>query len=256
MHAAMTADALRAGKAVYVEKPLAIDLQGLEQVRRAVAETGNERLQVGFNRRFAPLLGTVADAFHDVSATLVMHYRVHAGQSERNSWYLDPAEGSRFVGEAGHFFDTMTWLARSRPLTVFARSLRPPNALPDDLENVAAVVTYENGSIGNLLYLTQGGTKLPKEHLEVFGGGIAAQMHNFESVALYEGNRRRAVRGHGVRKGQREELAAFVSAVRGGQAMPIPVDDLIDTTLLTLAAAESLRSGTVQSLTDYWQRIA
>lgn len=251
-HARMTAEALRAGKAVFVEKPLAIDLAGVELVRRTVVETGNDRLLVGFNRRFSPLVQQMAKAFEGVKAPLVLNYRVHAGQMESNSWYLDPAEGSRFAGEAGHFLDVFSFLVRSRPVSVVAKSLRPEQVTRDDLENVAVIVTYEDGSVGNLLYLTQGGTKVPKEFLEVFGGGSTVQLHNFEYLNIFAGNGQHKVKASGINKGQKEEMHAFVSAIKSGGEMPISLDSLIDTTLVTLATAESIKTGQPVQLADYW----
>lgn len=241
-HSALVAESLRAGKATYVEKPLALGLDELAEVARAVDESGNDRLMVGFNRRFAPMALRFARLFGSRRRPVVAHYRVHAGQLEPGSWYLNPTEGSRFVGEGGHFIDLLCYLVESRPIAVKAVALRPAATTPDDLENLVVVLRHENGSLGNLLYLTQGGAKLPKEYLEMSGGGVTAQMHNFESLVCYErtARRRSAMR---IDKGQRQTLEAFLLAVRQGSAMPIPYESLMDTTLATLAVGESLRTG-------------
>lgn len=238
-HAAMTSEALRAGKTVFVEKPLAIDEDGLAQVITAVEETGNDRLMVGFNRRFAPIIVKTAKTFQG-RGPLVMTYRVHAGQLDTGAWMTNPSEGSRFVGEAGHFFDTFAFLTGSRPVSVSAVALNPGAVCQDDRENVAVLVNYADGSVGNLLYLTQGSPKVPKEFLEVFGGGHTARMDNFESLTLFQGTQRARSRFSG--KGQKEEMAAFVAACQTGSPMPISFDCLVETTRVTLAAAESLRT--------------
>jgi predicted dehydrogenase len=188
--------------------------------------------------------------FNGFQAPLMMHYRVHAGQLEAGSWYLDPGQGSRFIGEAGHFFDIFAFLTGSHPVSVVATTLRPDHVTQDDLDNVAVMVRYADGSVGNLLYLTQGGMKVPKEFLEVFGGGKTVQVHNFETLTIFEGNRQRRIKRRGIHKGHQEELQAFVAAVRSGSAMPIAVQSLLDTTLVTLAAAESLRTGQPVQLAD------
>ncbi|MDJ0636144.1 MAG: bi-domain-containing oxidoreductase [Xenococcaceae cyanobacterium MO_188.B29] len=251
-HAQITADALSAGKAVFVEKPLAIDSAGAELVRQAIVRSKNERLQVGFNRRFSPLVAQISQIFPANNTPLVMNYRVHAGQMESNSWYLDRCQGSRFVGEAGHFFDVFSFLTQSRPVSVVARSLRPQPLKPDDLDNVAVIVTYENGSIGNLLYLTQGAQKVPKESLEVFGDGCTVQLHNFESLTIFKDTQQRKIKTRGIDKGQKEEMNAFVSAVKSGLAMSISIDSLMDTTLATLATEESLKTAQPVYLADYY----
>ena len=241
-HARIVCEALRAGKAVFVEKPLALSIEQLEEVERTIAECGNDRLMVGFNRRFSPMVRAIEGRTHRLATPLVLHYRVHAGQLEPGSWYLDSSEGSRFVGEAGHFFDVMSYLAGSRPIRVFAMTLLPRIQIADDHENIAATVQYENGSVGNLLYLTQGGAKVPKELLEVFGGGTTARLENFEELWFFDSRHRN--RAHLPRgKGQAEELSAFLDAVRSGGAMPIPLESLFDTTASTLAALESIHRG-------------
>lgn len=249
-HAPMVSEALRHGKTVYVEKPLAIDFEGLALVRDAVNESGNDRLMVGFNRRFSPMVRAMADRLHGKGMPLVAHYRVHAGRIEPGSWYLDDQEGTRFVGEAGHFFDVLTYLMASRPVAVSATALRPPQPTADDLNNLTVTVRYENGGVAGLSYLTQGGSKVPKEFLEVFGGGMTLQLHNFESLLGFDHQKRRSTRTLRVDKGQQRQLAEFVSAARKGGPMPIPLSTLIDTTMITLAALESVRQGREVELRD------
>ena len=250
-HAWIVSEALRHGKTTYVEKPLAISLDDVRLIRSAILESGNDRLMVGFNRRFSPMLREIGKRFRGAHVPIVAHYRVHAGQLDQGSWYLDPAEGSRFVGEAGHFFDTLAFLAESRPVAVTATVLRPQSRTVDDLENIAAIVRYENGSMCNLLYVTQGGSKVPKEFVEIFGGGMTAQLHNFESLLLFHGAGHERISPMRVDKGQRGELEAFVGAARTGTPMPIPIDGLFDTTLTTLAVMESVRVGEEVVLSNY-----
>ncbi len=252
-HAHLVAEALRNGKATYVEKPLALDTEDLELVRQTVVETGNERLMVGFNRRFSPLIRELGQRYNKVHVPLILHYRVHAGQLDHGSWYLDQAEGSRFVGEAGHFFDVLSFLANSRPVSVTATSLRPEKLTKDDLDNIVATVRYENGSVGNMLYLTQGASSVPKEYIEIFGGATTAQLNNFESLVIFEGDRKKAIKKMRVDKGQKDELEAFIQAVRAGAPMPISIDSLFDTTLATLAVPKSLHTGETVALSDYIQ---
>ena len=183
---------------------------------------------------------------------LVIHYRVQAGQLDAGSWYLNPDEGSRFSGEAGHFIDVLGFLTRSRPSTVYAAALRPNQGLPDDRDNLSVTITYENGSVGTLQYLTQGGNKLPKEWIEVHGAASTAQLQNFEQVVTFSATQQQKFRGSGIDKGQKAEMAAFVRAVRTASPMPISLDELLDTTLVTLAAEESLKTGRVVSLASLW----
>ncbi|MBU0677417.1 MAG: bi-domain-containing oxidoreductase [Verrucomicrobia bacterium] len=250
-HASMTAEALRAGKAVFVEKPLAIDFAGAERIRKTIVDTGNDRLQVGFNRRFAPLVMKMKEELGLVKTPLVMTYRVHAGQMDSGSWYLDSAEGSRFLGEAGHFLDVLAYLTDARPISVFASFQQPGKISADDRENMVVTVDYDDGSVGSLLYLTQGATKVPKEYIEVFGGGRTLQLDNFEKLTVYSGTSK-TIHKSGLDKGQKGEMAAFVKAVRTGGPMPAVVDCLLDTTLATLAADKSAAERRIVHLSEFW----
>jgi predicted dehydrogenase/threonine dehydrogenase-like Zn-dependent dehydrogenase len=252
-HAALAAAALSAGKTVYVEKPLAVDLAGLENVRNAMATSGNDRLFVGFNRRFSPALRCIADFYHGRGYPLVAHYRVHAGQLEKDSWYTDPHEGSRFTGEGGHFIDAISFLIGCRPIAVTANSVRSAAVTADDRSNIAVTIVYEDGSLGNILYLTQGSSLIDKERLEVFGGGRSAVMDNFTRVQLMSGAKT-TNKTFSMDKGQAGALDAVVSAIIAGAAMPIAADALIDTTLATLAVQEGLSAGRTIQLAEYWEK--
>jgi len=252
-HAAMVSEALRHKKEVYVEKPLAIDLSGLEQVRRAVVESGNHRLMVGFNRRFSPAVQKISEIISNQDGPKVINYRVHAGQLDAGAWYLDRlAQGSRFVGEAGHFIDVFSFLIGARPVSVVAKSLRSRNVTDDELDNVSVVIDYEDGSVCNLQYLSQGGCKVPKEYMELYAGGRTIQLHNFEYLMLFEGNNEEKIKLPGLDKGQKQEMLALVQSISKNENMPIPIESLFDTTLVTLAAEESIRSNRVVELSEYF----
>ena len=250
-HARLVCEALSAGKATFVEKPLALSVEDLQTIGRTIAKCGNARLMVGFNRRFSPMVRAVAERFHKAECPLVVHYRVHAGQLDAGSWYLDTSEGSRFLGESGHFLDVMAYLTRSRPARVSASVLRPSGTVQDDLENLVVSIQYANGSVGNLMYLTQGGAKVPKESMEVFGGGLTAQLENFETLEFFDRSKVDKVRA-GRDKGQAAQLASFIEAVRTGSPMPISLETLFDTTLTTLASLYSVQTQSVIAMEDFF----
>ena len=188
-HADLVCEALHAGKAVFVEKPLALSHNELQKVQTAINETGNKRLLVGFNRRFSPALIKTKELLKNIKTPLVINYRVHAGQLDETSWYMDPENGSRFVGEAGHFFDVFSYLIGSRPTSVIARNIQTDRLSTDNIENIATIIQYSDGSIANLLYLTQGGSQTPKEYLEIYGAGktckwIILRLFTFMKVLL------------------------------------------------------------------------
>lgn len=235
-HADLVIAALRAGKAVFVEKPLALDRPSLERVILAARETGNDRLMVGFNRRFSPLLQEMRAAWGDAAGPQMLQYRVVAGPLERTSWYRQiEKEGSRFVGEGGHFIDTLSWWLKADPVRVVGLSTRT------DSDNLAATIAFTDGSVATLSYITGGDPRVPKETLEVSASSGFASFENFSRFELWRGAKSKSRRGS-LDKGQRAMLDAFVAAVANATAMPIKFDSLIATTTATLAVQQSARS--------------
>ncbi len=237
-HADLVCRALRAGKAVFVEKPLALTREELDRIVEVIADTGNDRLMVGFNRRFAPLLTQMKSQFGPASSSAVTRYLVSAGPLAADSWYRNDAlEGSRFTGEGGHFIDTLSWWAGSLPEEVYA----VPGA---DKGDVQATVRFQNGSNGVITYVTAGSLRFPKETFDAAAGGRSARLDNFRKAAVWAGRRRSVTRAHGSQdKGQRAELAQFVAASLARAPMPIPLESLVATTRATIAVQESLLSG-------------
>jgi predicted dehydrogenase/threonine dehydrogenase-like Zn-dependent dehydrogenase len=234
-HAALVCAALRAEKAVFVEKPLAISAEQLRDVEQTIAETGNDRIMVGFNRRFAPLLREMKRLWGPPRPPHVLQCRINAGPLDPASWYADTQEhGSRFVGEGGHFIDTASWWFEADPVDVSARVIGP------DPDNLCATLTYPGGSIATIAYLTAGDANYPKEFIEVFGQGKAARLDNFRKAEVWYGGRRQQRRRLSIDKGQRDELDAFVRAVKTGGEMPIAVSSLLATTTATLEVAGAL----------------
>jgi predicted dehydrogenase/threonine dehydrogenase-like Zn-dependent dehydrogenase len=237
-HAQLVCRALETGKAVFVEKPLALTRDEVDRVAETVARTGNDRLMVGFNRRFSPLLMQMKNAFGNGATRSAMRYLVNAGPLAADSWYLnEDAEGSRFTGEGGHFIDTLSWWAESPPAEVYA--IGGPEG-----SDVQAMVRFATGVGGTISYLTGGNVRYPKEAMEAKGGGRSARLDNFRSATVWAGSRKITKRARGGQdKGQRAEMDRFVEAVRTGMPMPIAVDSLLATTRATIAVGESLLSG-------------
>jgi predicted dehydrogenase len=237
-HAKLVCRALETGKAVFVEKPLALTRAETDQIAETIERTGNDRLMVGFNRRFAPLLTGMRRDFGSAAATASTRYLVNAGPLAKDSWYLnEEAEGTRFLGEGGHFIDTLTWWADSAADEVYAVS-------GPERSDVQATFRFANGATGTIAYLTGGSTRFPKETIDATGGGRSARLDNFGSAAVWTGRGKSAAKARGGQdKGQQAEMKAFVEAVRTGGPMPISVDSLLATTRATIAVGESLLSG-------------
>ncbi|MFV2121288.1 Gfo/Idh/MocA family oxidoreductase, partial [Streptomyces sp. Act-28] len=238
-HAELTRRALLAGKAVFVEKPLALTEDELAGVLAAVEESGNDRLQVGFNRRFAPLLREAKERFGARTGPASLRYLVNAGRLQHGSWYLQQGtEGSRFAGEGGHFIDTASWLLEADPVSVYAVAA-PGN------EDLQVVLGYPDGSTATISYVTTGPAGFPKETLDLVADGRALRLDDFVRASVH--GRERWVSSRLLPKardkGQSAELAAFVRAVRTGGPMPVPLESLVATTSATLAVRSGLAGG-------------
>jgi len=237
-HAKLVCRALETGKAVYVEKPLALTREETDEIAATIEKTGNDRLMVGFNRRFAPLLTAMRKGFGAAASASSTRYLVNAGPLAADSWYLnEAAEGSRFAGEGGHFIDTLSWWADSLVEEVYA--VRGP-----EKGDVQATFRFANGASGTIAYLTGGNARFPKETLDAIGGGGSARLDNFKTAEVWtaKGTSTTKARG-GQDKGQQSEMAQFVEAVAAGGPMPISADSLLATTRATIAVGESLLSG-------------
>jgi predicted dehydrogenase/threonine dehydrogenase-like Zn-dependent dehydrogenase len=237
-HADLVCRGLETGKTIFVEKPLALTREELDRIVKTIESTGNDRLMVGFNRRFAPLLVQMKSQFGSASANSVTRYLVNAGPLAADSWYNNDAlEGSRFTGEGGHFIDTLSWWAGSLPTEVYA-----VKGLEKD--DVLLTLRFENGSSGVISYLTDGNSRFPKETMDATGGGRSARLDNFRKATVWTGRQQNATRPRGGQdKGQHAELAQFVEMALKGTAMPIGVESLVATTMATIAVGESLLSG-------------
>ncbi|MFF7312162.1 Gfo/Idh/MocA family oxidoreductase [Streptomyces sp. NPDC008137] len=237
-HAELTRRALLAGKAVFVEKPLALTEDELASVLAAVEESGNDRLQVGFNRRFAPLLQEAKARFGARTGPASLRYLVNAGRLQQGSWYLrQGTEGSRFEGEGGHFIDTASWLLGADPVSVYA-------VATSGNDDPQVVLRYPDGSTATISYVTTGAPGFPKETLDLVADGKVLRLDDFVRASVH--GRKKWVSSRLPRardKGQNAELAAFVKAVRTGGPMPVPLESLVATTSATLAVRAGLAGG-------------
>ncbi|MFD4567545.1 bi-domain-containing oxidoreductase [Streptomyces sp. NPDC058251] len=242
-HAELTRKALLAGKTVFVEKPLALTEDELAGVLAAVEESGNDRLQVGFNRRFAPLLQEARKRFGARTGPASLRYLVNAGRLQHGSWYLQQGtEGSRFAGEGGHFIDTASWLLEADPVSVYA-------VAASGNEDLQVVLRYPDGSTATISYVTTGAAGFPKETLDLIADGKVLRLDDFVRASVFaEGGvgRKKWVSSRLPKardKGQSAELAAFIKAVRTGTPMPVPLESLVATTSATLAVQAGLAGG-------------
>lgn len=246
LHQEQALAALRAGKHVLVEKPLAVTGVQLGAFEEGLRELGPARplWMVGFNRRFADATRAVVEHFADFAGPLTLMYRFNAGPLDADHWLHDAETGGgRIIGEACHAFDLAAFLLRGRIVRVFAEAPAPAGRQPGGDDQAMAVLRFDNGSTASINYLSGGNKSFPKERIEVFGGGRVAVIDDFASVVLSADGRTRQ-RSLGKReKGHQQELSAFVRAVQAGGDAPIPEPCLLNVSRAVLAAVESLQTG-------------
>ena len=240
--------ALEAGKAVFVEKPLAVDFEQLDSLA-SILRKHNVPLMVGFNRRFSAPFISLKKFFAGRSDAMVMNYRVNAGFVPKSHWLHEEKEGGRIIGEVCHFIDCMMFLTESRPVSVFAQAVSSVSTAVQNPDNSLITVKFSDGSIGTVAYLANGDGSLPKEYLEVFCERKSAVMNNFTTLELYKGSRQ--VMKFNGKKGISEEVKLFVDALKNGSQMPISPSSLFDATAATFAAVESLKTGVPIELSSY-----
>ena len=243
-HARQVAAALRLGKHVFCEKPLAIDAAGLSEIESALTQSENApRLMVGFNRRFAPFAIRLKDFLSTRAEPVMAFYRVNAGYLPLTHWLHDPqVGGGRIIGEGCHFVDFLTFLVGTPPVSVSVEGL--PDGARYREDNVTLRLRFADGSLGTILYLANGDKSFPKERVEVFCGGRAAALDDFRTLELVRDGRRQVFQSRLRQdKGHRAGWEAFLCSLQPGSMAPIPLADLFAVTRTTFVAIDSLRTG-------------
>ena len=245
LHAPMVVEALEAGKSVFVEKPLCLSPEELDEIvaiyEQASSGDRGPILMVGFNRRFSPLAAGVRELIGQRRAPLAMTYTCNAGSLPVNHWLRDRAAGGgRLLGEACHFIDFAYFLTAS-PIVRMATLAQEGSEVARD--TFAILASFEDGSLATINYFSTGSRRFPKEQITLFSEGRVLTIDNFRKVTGY------GLRGRGIRRlwtqdrGHRGSFTAFVDALRNGAPSPIAFADLVHVTRATFAAERALEEG-------------
>ena len=249
-HGRLVVKALEADKHVFVEKPLCLteeELDAIHAVYRDKAAKGL-RLMVGFNRRFSPHAEKAREFFAHRENPLVMWYRINAGKLPAEHWIQDPSVGGgRLIGEACHFVDYMQSVCGARPNSVFARRIgRQSSGITDD--QCIVTLTFEDGSIGSIIYTAGGNSGLAKERFEAHADGKSLTMDDFEETHLYSGSHREVFKTSKRDKGFKTEIAHFVQTVEQGIPCVMSFGEIAAVTRACLLAVRSLQSGSAHDI--------
>ncbi len=238
LHARFVCEALKAGKHIFVEKPLAMNAEELEKIAESASQAPEQLVMVGFNRRFSPHTARAKELLDNRSEPLCMTMTVNAGHIPPDHWIQDPDRGGgRIIGEGCHFIDLLSHLAGSPVATVSASMVGGNMTVCSD--KMSILLRFADGSIGVVNYFANGSKSYPKERLEIFSDGRILTMENF-----------RITRGHGFKgfkkfrtmrqdKGHSSEVEAFVDLVADGGEPLITFDQLTNVTKASFAAVES-----------------
>ena len=241
-HAEQALRSLRAGKHVFVEKPMALTEAECKDLCAAVAESGRA-LTVGFNRRYAPDYRRLKDVVARRSGPAVINCRVNSPGIAGAYWMADPAIGGALLGEACHFVDLMYWLLEAEPVRVAAFSLPLDRHHPVGQTNLAATYHFADGSIGTLTYCTVGSRTSGGERVEVFAEGIGAMSEDFKRVTVSTATRRSNRRWFAA-KGYGDQMEAFCAALAQGAHPAVTVRDGARATLGCLRMLDAARGQT------------
>ncbi len=237
-HASKVIKAIENKKHCFVEKPLCIYEEELENIKNKY--NGETVIQVGFNRRFSPLVSKIKKALGENSMSI--NYRINAGIIPKDVWIQDrEIGGGRIIGEICHFIDTCSFLINSEVESVFATAINKNDKSIPDEDNVSIILNYINGSTANITYFAYGDTSMPKEYLEVFSNGISVSMNDFRELTIYKNGKSKKEKSSNQDKGFVNEFKAFSDAINSGENA-IEFASIYNTTKTTFKILESLRT--------------
>jgi predicted dehydrogenase len=245
LHARFVREVLEAGKHVFVEKPLAINENQLQEILSIypsplTSHPSRIHLMVGFNRRFSPHTVKMRELLASRTEPLTMSMTINAGAIPPEHWTQDPERGGgRIIGEGCHFIDLLAFLANSRVASVSAMMIGGSGPVWDD--KMSILLGFADGSVGTVHYFANGSKSYPKETLEIFGDGRVIRMENFRVTTGYGFKGFRTFRTWRQDKGHRAEIAAFIKAVGENAPSLIPFDEIVNVTRASFAAVESAK---------------
>jgi predicted dehydrogenase/threonine dehydrogenase-like Zn-dependent dehydrogenase len=235
LHAQLALGALRRGKHVLVEKPLALTVEELAAIEAFYQETPDGPiLLTGFNRRFSPFGTRLGELVRDRTNPMILDYRMNAGYIPLDDWVHGPEGGGRNRGEACHIYDLFTFLTGSPVVDVHATAIRPRTGHYAADDNFTATARFGDGSVATLTYTALGSRDHPKERLDVYVDGTVLSLEDFRRLTV-AGRRTAAMKTSAPAKGQKEELAALAQAIRAGGPWPIPLWQQVQATEIAFA---------------------
>jgi predicted dehydrogenase/threonine dehydrogenase-like Zn-dependent dehydrogenase len=236
LHAPLAMEAAQAGKAVFVEKPMAMNPAELDALVAVLEET-QVPFMVGFNRRFSPAARRAKEIVEGHQSPLMILYRVNAGYLPPDHWTQTEEGGGRIIGEACHMFDLFQYfVSPARVAEVTSTATVPKTEHISATDNVVTMVRYDDGSVGTLLYTALGATSLSKEYVELYADGKVLVIDDYSSLQVYGASEK----GWSAKiqdKGHLQELQAFAKHMQGESEQPVELESQIEVTRVSLLVA-------------------
>jgi len=244
LHASLTIKALKAGKHVFVEKPLALTIHELKKIVEIWRQT-NKIIMVGYNRRYAPMTQKIIETLSSRKQPLVALYRVNAEQIPSDHWIYDLKEGGgRLISEACHFIDYIQYIAQSPITRIFTQLIGQSNQ-HDITDNFIVNLILQDGSIGTVIYTCLGDKTLPKEYFEVHTENSTIILHNYRELKIIKDGKKNIMKTFLIQdKGHRNELKHFIESVMREGNLEKEFELAVISTLATLKAKEALNRKT------------
>lgn len=237
-HAEFVKKSIESNKHVFVEKPLCLTYEELEELKKL--DYRNSILMVGFNRRFSPHILKMKELLNTTIQPKTMVMMVNAGHIPSDHWTQDlQVGGGRILGEACHFIDLLRHIVDSKIMSVHAVKMSSPSENVTE-DKATITLTFEDGSIGTIHYFANGHNSFPKERLEVFVGGKILELDNFITLKGYGWSNFRKMRSS-QDKGHANGVNAFINGIKEGY-YPIPLEEIFEVTEVTLDAVAKLRN--------------
>ena len=240
MHARQVIESLEAGKHVFVEKPLAINLAELNQIMAAYQEQ-TKSLTVGFNRRFSPHADAIKKALGNDPGPMNIVATMNAGFIPESVWIHDmQVGGGRIIGEACHLIDLISFFAASRVKEVCMTAMGQQPGVATD--NATLLLKYDNGTNATVHYFANGSKAYAKERVEIYSQNRTLILNNFIETTAFgvKGFKRLKTR---LDKGHKEQFNRFVQHLQSGGEALIPFESILNTSEAAIAAVESLKEG-------------
>ncbi len=243
LHAEQAKKALESGKHVFVEKPLALTLEQVDDLESTYSGLGlKTSLMVGYNRRFSPHVQKIKQLLAGKGVPKTFIFTMNAGEIPADHWTQDPQlGGGRIIGEACHYIDLMRYLADSKILSFHAAKMGDVDGLQVSEDKAIITLAFEDGSIGSIHYFANGGKSFPKERIEVFCDNAVLQLDNFRKLSGFGWKGFSSFKTFSQDKGQNECVARFVDDIAQGKGQPIPVDEIFEVARVSVKIAELLR---------------